>query len=67
MVNDDDIGESAKQASELNNGIVLHQHTDIEGENRKALYYCSDSKILPNSISDKILGKRTREFNAIQQ
>jgi hypothetical protein len=60
VVNDDDIGEKAKLASELTNGIVMHQYTDIEGENRKALYYCSNSKNLPSSISDKILGKRAR-------
>jgi len=32
VVNDDDIGEGARKAAELPNGLLLHEYTDIEGE-----------------------------------
>ena len=42
VVNDDDIGDNYRKSATLPNGIMLHQYTDVESENRQALYYGSD-------------------------
>ena len=67
MVNDDEIGQQAQQASSLPNGLMLNEYVDIEGEKRQAFYFGQDSKPLPNQCKTSLLGKRhQRDFDVIK-
>lgn len=52
VVNDDEIGEIAREAHSRPNGIMLRQYTDIEGENRQAYYHNTESKQMPETTRE---------------
>lgn len=52
VVNDDETGEVPREATASSNGIMLRQYTDIEGENRQAFYYNTESKQMPENLNE---------------
>lgn len=67
VVIDDDLGDRARKAAELTNGLMLHKYTDVEGEKRQALYYGNDSQQVPEQVAEKLLGKRSRNYDLIKE
>ena len=61
VLNDDWLNDDTNNAAQVSNGHLLYGTVDADGYPRKALYRCNQAVNLPKTITEPILGKRTRD------
>ena len=61
---DEDLAKSVMDAGDINNGHILHQFTDANGDQRQSFYYLQAQENINDEIKDIIIGKKRTAFEA---
>lgn len=61
---DEDLAKSVMQAGDMNNGHLLHQFKDINGEMRQSFYSLQAKEQINDDLKDIIIGKKRTAMEA---